>query len=147
MNNNHLSEAEIQQYALGKPSLQAQAHIAACAICAVEAANYRLIFSEMDKLPRPAFDFDVSGLVLGQLPQTETAPVSNERWFYLLIFAAFALIGVPVYIYRVYFLSMFTAILPGSVYLAILSALFILILQCTSMFRKYQKQMNALNYK
>ena len=57
MNKDHLSEAEIQQYALGKAGLNTIEHIDSCAFCEAKAANYRLIFSVMDELPQPAFDF------------------------------------------------------------------------------------------
>jgi len=147
MNKDHLSEEEIQQYALGTVTLNAKEHIGSCAICEAKAANYRLIFSEMDQLSPPAFDFDVAGLVLTQLPQPETAPDKDERWFYLLIFAALASIGIPVYVYRVYFFKIFTGILPAAMYLVILVAVFILVFQGIEMFRKYQKQLNILNYK
>jgi hypothetical protein len=147
MNKDHLSEEEIQQYALGTVTLNAKEHIGSCAICEVKAANYRLIFSAMDGLPQPAFDFDVASLVLAQLPQPETTPDTGERWFYVLIFAALASISVPVYIYRVYFFKMFTGILPAAMYLVILVTVFILVFQGIEMFRKYQKQLNILNYK
>lgn len=145
MNKDHLSEAEIQQYALGKAGLNTIEHIDSCAFCEAKAANYRLIFSVTDELPQPAFDFDVASLVLGQLPERSSA--RDERWFYLLIFAALASIGIPVYFYRVYFLKMFAGILPAAMYLVILIILFLLVFQGIEMFRKYQKQINILNYK
>jgi hypothetical protein len=147
MNNDHLSEEEIQQYALGGTGLNTIEHIGSCAICEAKAANYRLIFLEMDQLPQPAFDFDVASLVLAQLPRPETTPDTGERWFYLLIFATLASISIPVYIYRVYFFKMFTGILPAAMYLVILVTVFILVFQGIEMFRKYQKQLNILNYK
>ncbi|MDB5155793.1 MAG: hypothetical protein JWR50_500 [Mucilaginibacter sp.] len=147
MKNDHLSEAEIQQYALGTADLNTKKHIGSCAICEAKAANYRLIFSEMDGLLQPAFDFDVASLVLSQLPQPETATDRDERWLYLLIFGALASISIPVYIYRLYFFKMFTGILPVSMFLVILVTLFIIVFQGIEMFRKYQKQLNILNYK
>lgn len=147
MNKDHLSEEEIQQYALGTVTLNAKEHIGSCAICEAKAANYRLIFLAMDQLPQPAFDFDVASLILAQLPQPETTVAGDERWFYLLIFAALASIGIPVYVYRLYFFKMFTGILPAALYLVILVTVFILVFQGVEMFRKYQKQLNVLNYK
>ncbi|MEZ2337381.1 hypothetical protein AB6735_17180 [Mucilaginibacter sp. RCC_168] len=147
MNKVHLSEEEIQQYALGKGNLNTIEHIGSCVSCEAKAANYRLIFSEMDELPQPAFDFDVASLVLAQLPQPETTVAGDERWFYLLIFAALASIGIPVYVYRLYFFKMFKGILPEAMYLVVLIILFILVFQGIEIFRKYQKQLNILNYK
>ncbi|SHN33564.1 hypothetical protein [Mucilaginibacter sp. OK098] len=147
MNNDHLSEAEIQEYALGTAGLNTKEHIGSCAICEAKAANYRLIFSAMDQLPQPAFDFDVTSLMLAQLPQPETSPDRDERRFYLLIFGALASISIPVYVYRVYFFKMFSGILPAAMYLVILVTVFILVFQGIEMFRKYRKQLNILNYK
>ncbi|MCC8424392.1 hypothetical protein [Mucilaginibacter sp. UR6-11] len=147
MNKLHLSEEEIQQYALGRADLSTKEHIRSCAFCEARAADYRLIFSELDQLPKPAFDFNVASLVLAQLPQPETSLDRRERWIYLLVFAALASIGIPVYLFRIYFFKMFTDILPEAMYLVILVTLFLLVFQGVEMFRKYQKQINTLNYK
>ena len=45
------------------------------------------------------------------------------------------------------FLKMFAGILPAAMYLVILIILFLLVFQGIEMFRKYQKQINILNYK
>lgn len=147
MNKDHLSEEEIQQYALGKAGSNTIKHIGSCTFCGAKAANYQLIFTEMDELPQKTFDFDAASLVLAQLPQPEPAPSRDEGWLYLLIFAALASISIPVYVYRLYFFKVFTDILPVAMYLIVLVTLFILVFQGIEMFRKYQKQMNKLNYK
>src|SRR5882724_5041351 len=103
MNTHHLSEEEIQQYALGQTNLNMMEHIDSCALCEAKTANYHLIFSEIDQLPKLAFDFDVASLVIARLPEPKIALVGGERWLYLLVFAALASITIPVYLYRAYF--------------------------------------------
>jgi len=64
----HLSEEEIQDYTDGLSTAGQQAHVAACASCKLRLSNYQSLFSELQTLDRPAFDFDLATLVLAQLP-------------------------------------------------------------------------------
>src|ERR1700721_173539 len=66
----HPSAMELQEYALDKsgcPSSRA-AHIENCENCRAVIANYQSVFTGIKEQPRPVFDFDLSGLVLEQLP-------------------------------------------------------------------------------
>ena len=92
MNQEHLSELEIQQFALDKSHCEKRitAHMASCDICSARAANYELMFSVVSVDPKPAFDFDLSAAVLARLPKTEPPVVG----FYFLLIAVLGLIGV-----------------------------------------------------
>jgi len=146
MRNGHLSEEEIQQFVLEQGSAVDSEHLTSCPLCSTKAANYRSILLAMSDLPKPAFDFDVASLVIAQLPRQKPATVIGDLWIYLLVFTALGALAIPIYLYRDELLKMFNGVLPIALYLTVLAALFILVFQGVEIFRKYRKQMDALNY-
>lgn len=83
MKTNHLSEDEIQQYALAEHSRSAQniLHMEQCQQCRNKALTYQLLFEELKQQEAPVFGFDLADQVLSQLPAPKTKPVFS---FYLL---------------------------------------------------------------
>jgi len=82
MSSYHPSDNELQQYAL-EGTVDGQdiaAHAQGCAACGAKLANYRLLNRQMNVMQKPAFDFDLAGLVLGQLP----APKAEFPWIAVL---------------------------------------------------------------
>lgn len=82
MSSYHPSDKELQQYALegAFDSQDIAAHAQGCAACSAKLTNYRLLNRQMNVMPRPTFDFDLAGLVLGQLP----APKAEFPWIAVL---------------------------------------------------------------
>lgn len=66
MTSKHLSEEEIQQWALDKTKCGTEviAHMHDCENCRAGAETYHLLFAEIKQMPNPVFDFNVPGLVL-----------------------------------------------------------------------------------
>ena len=147
MLNNHLSESEIQECALAGTECDSSllSHIGQCGHCKAKVEMYLFLFTGIRTQPEPVFPFDLSALVLKQLPETRSRHSLNNLLIFLLIFASLSVIVVPLYIFRKYISHMFSAIFPISMYLILLTALTILLFQSIEMFRKYRKQMNALN--
>jgi Na+/glutamate symporter len=148
MNDSHPSEQEIHEFvfekSLAAPSVVA--HIESCALCLIEVKNYQLLISELKQQTAPAFDFDLSALVIPQLPK-ESPLLKTDRFIAgFLVFFICCFIGVPVVLFRQYILNMFSGISPFFVYAMIGSAMVILIYKTLEMYRKYQKQMRLLNY-
>lgn len=146
MSNSHLSEEEIQQYVLGQANPESIKHIGSCPLCEIKVANYRSILSAMEQLAKPVFDFDVTSLVISQLPHPKSAITKGDQWVYLLVFAAIGSLIIPIYLYKGELVKMFNGVLPVALYLIALTAFFILAFQGFEIFRKYRKQMNAFNY-
>lgn len=147
MRTKHLSEQEIQLCALDEPACgkDITEHVQACAACRAEVQTYLQLFSAFRDHPKPVFSFDLSGLVLQQLPKAKPGFSLNSFMVFLLVSIAMAAIGIPAYLFRKYLANMFTGILPMTLYLILMTAIVILIFQGTEMYRKYQKQINALN--
>ena len=144
MTTNHLAEAEIQQFVI-EPALCSEfaaQHMAACPACQANAALYAQLFSAVQEQPRPAFNFDISGLVLQQLPKAKPAFSLSPVWISLL--AAIAL-AVPGWLFRKYLLAIFNGILPMTICLVIVVPVAIVLFQGIDLYRKYQKLINAVH--
>jgi predicted anti-sigma-YlaC factor YlaD len=70
MSDQHLTEEELQEFALNEASITkaASAHLHACPVCREQLATYRQLFIEIETEPAAAFDFDVSEAVMEKLP-------------------------------------------------------------------------------
>jgi hypothetical protein len=95
--------------------------------------------------PKPVFSFDLSNLVLQQLPDTRSKFSLNSIFVILTVFAAACAVCIPVYLFRKYLYAVFSGALSMTMYLIIIIAIAILIFQSMEMYRKYQKQMSILN--
>jgi hypothetical protein len=148
MNNSHPSEKEIQQYAMDQSGCAAAIpdHIKSCEHCMAEVKTYWLLFSEINQQPKPVFNFDVSALVIPQLTDSGHL-LSADRFIagFLVLFIS-CFIGIPVFLFRLYILNMFSGIPPFFIYVIICSAFIIVLLQSLEMYKKYQKEMRLLNF-
>jgi len=89
----HLSEIELQEYALHKSDLSTEKilHFASCARCQAVAANYQILVNELHQLPKPSFDFDISAAVIVKLQKSKKSyslPVVLACFFSLLLIVA-----------------------------------------------------------
>jgi hypothetical protein len=144
----HLSEDAIQQYVLDASSCETDIieHSGSCEICKTRIANYRSLFAAILEQHTPAFEFDVAALVLSQL-QGRTKELPRREWpLYLLISAAFSLLGVPLYILRKDIAIMFANILPITISLVTISTILVFSFQSIELFKKYKWRSDALNY-
>ncbi len=141
----HLSENEIQQYAIDRSDVDANIaeHIHECEMCRSKLANYQLLFEEIKSIPKPAFDFDLSTLVLKQLP------VKKVKFSWGIIFVALLIIisaTIFIDLFGRYFINLFKGISTILLCLIITSALCVLIYQCLELFNNYKKQMSKLKF-
>ena len=146
--NIHPSEKEIQQFAIDKSDCNTAAvvHIESCAECMAEVSNYELLFTEIRQQNKPVFDFDLSALVIPQLPTAKSRLSPDQFISGFLIFFISCFVGVPLVLFNKYILNMFSDISPFFIYAIIGSATVIVIYKTLSMYKKYQKQMQLLNF-
>lgn len=148
MKTGHLTDDAIQQYVLGASNCEADIieHIDTCETCSIRLANYRLLFAAIQEQPKPAFEFDVAGLVLSQLQGKTKELTRMDRPLYLLITAFFCLMGVPLYYFRKDIAIMFATMLPITIGLITISTIPVLVFQGIDLFKKYKLRSDALNY-
>lgn len=175
MTTGHLSETALQQYALDESAapMECREHIAACDNCRAEAMTYRLLFAGIKEQPEPAFDFDVAGLVLAQLPAEPAAvpgaltdelaggpqgagpgmaPAARRRfgkwslstWLQAFVFSC--TVAVPLYLFRRNISNVFTEVSVFFMYVIVAAAATAVFFQMRSMYRKYRRQLRILNY-
>jgi len=148
MRTSHLSEDAIQQYILDATGCEADIieHLWYCEICKAKLANYQSLFAAMQEQPRPAFEFDLAGLVLSQLP-AETKESTRIDWpLYLFVSAVFSLIGIPLYWLRKEIATMLAGMIPFAIGLIAISTIPVILFQSIELFKKYKKQSDALNF-
>jgi len=144
----HLSDEEIQEYALDRLNTNPKMteHVELCEECKVKVTAYRMLFTSIKEQPTPAFDFNLSDLIVSKLPKPKPAYLPDNRFVYLLGFIAIILTGILTYIFRGYLLSLFSGITPFLIYLITTSVITILIILVVDMYKNYQKKMSVLDF-
>ena len=162
----HPSEIELQRYAMEEAGCTTEVigHIEQCERCRTSISTYRLLLAGMKQQPRPVFEFEVAELILAQLPASAPAPpigltppirplspaapaaARKDLVLYILVFGVFALIGLPFYFFRQDLSKMLTGMLPVAVGLITMTVFLVSLFYGIEMYRKYRKQLNALNY-
>lgn len=142
----HLSEQEIQQYALDNDSCENQIkqHVGECQHCKIKIQTYKLMFTAIKAQPHAAFDFNLADNVMQKLPRPkhsfDSLFVSFTLWLALLSLA------LIVFLFRNHLQSLFSAIAPLAVYLMVIIAINIFAFLCMDSYSNYLKQIKKLNY-
>jgi hypothetical protein len=144
---NHLTEDELQQYALDKSIVapDAQEHLHHCEECTAKLAVYQLLITGINQQPVPTFDFDLSAAVIAQLPAQATKASTNKYPVAIFSLAVILLAGSLVYLYRDYLLVLFTNTNMAE-YLGMIIITSIAIIQGIDTYRNYQKKIKALDF-
>lgn len=139
----HLTDTEIQLY-VAEPEMtshQLKIHIQDCANCQTRAANYQLLFNGIHDDAKPQFNFDLSTLVLEQLPE----PKRTFPWAGILV-SVFSVLLIVVS--ATFFWSIIDAVIRSAPVLliatALTSAVVILIFQALEMVKNHKKQIHTL---
>lgn len=146
MTENHLTDAEIQEYAFQKESCTRTVgeHMAQCGSCKMKAEEYVLLFKIIQEEKKPDFDFNLSELVINQLPvnQLKEPTVSGSFGWAIGI----GTIGIILVVFWNTLLSLvwsLTPILTGLIITTVFSlAAFLYI----DMYKKHSNKMKALNF-
>ena len=148
MTDQHLSETEIQNYALSKSHSEEHiaAHLHTCDHCREQVKSYQLLFTGIRSQPAPDFDFDLSATVLAEIAQPQKKFAWDIFFVYLLSLAGIAFILAGLFKFRQYFIQMSSGPASMFLYLLLTPILAIVIFQCVDFYKKYQKKMNALNF-
>ena len=148
MINGHLPESVIQEYVLNKTGCETDTvqHMETCETCAASAMAYRSVLAELVQLPKPVFDFELSALVLSQLPASKPTFSFQPFWPHFFAVLIFILLGIPIYLFRKYLLNMVNGISSLFIYAILATALIAMLAKGLSLYKKYKLQMNRLNY-
>ena len=142
----HLTDDEVQQYAVDKPNSEKRIgeHIHLCEECRSKVEVYQLLITGIKQQPQPAFDFDLSKMVLQQLPSSKTSIANDNALIWIFGFMGIAFLGGAIYLFQSYF-DLFEGIKTIFIYLIAITAITVLIYLLIDMYKKYQKEMKVLD--
>jgi hypothetical protein len=146
MNTEHLSEQEIQQYALDNDSCEKKIrqHVGVCQYCREKIQNYQLLFTAIKAQPPAAFNFNLADSVLEKLPQ----PKKSFDLFFdsIILWLAILCMSLVIYLFRSHLLYLFSNIALFSICLIITGQLTVLAFLCIENYITFLKKMKKLNY-
>lgn len=148
MKNQHLSDAEIQQYALQKSSCEKDIleHMQLCKNCMSKAEQYKALFSAIEKQEKPIFALNLSDLVLEQLPKRKQKVAHENLFIWTFVFISIFSIGTFSYLFGEVILDMFIGIKTVLMGLMITTTATIFIFLTTDIYKKHLTQLQALNF-
>jgi anti-sigma factor RsiW len=147
MLNNHLTDDEVQQYVLDKETeTEVSSHVKQCAACRARVETYQLLFTALGQQAEPAFDFNLSELVLAQIPSQKRRFSRDTVLVYMLAWAVIVLTAVVLYLFRNDLAQLLPDITPILGYLVIPSVVTVMVLLCIDMYKNYQNKMNELDF-
>jgi hypothetical protein len=148
MSMNHLTDRAIQQYVLQKAACDADLieHIRQCEACRQKAQVYGVLFNGISEQEKPVFDFDLSALVLSQLPPVKAEDSVEKVLVYFVV--SMALFGVSAVFYLVGndWLNRFATLTPMLMYLLLTTAGCLFLFLFRVMYTEFQQKMKILNF-
>lgn len=142
----HLTDDEVQHYAVDKPTCEKRidAHIHLCEECRSKVEVYQLLITGIKQQSQPAFDFNLSELVVQQLP-SQKEKTSDRLLLWVLLFIGIGFIGAIFYYFQGSFLYLFKGIAAIFIYLIIITALTVITGLFIAMYKKYDSEMKLLD--
>ena len=142
----HLTDDEVQQIAVDKSNCEKRIveHIHLCEECRSKVEVYQLLITGIKQQSQPAFDFDLSKMVLQQIPSPKTSTANDNALIWIFSFMAIAFLGGAIYLFQIYF-DLFEGIKTIFIYLIAITAITVLVYLIIEMYKKYQKEMKVLD--
>ena len=142
----HLTDDDVQQYVVDKPNCEKRIteHIHVCEECRSKAEVYQLLITGIRQQPQPAFNFNLSELVVQQLPLPKEK-ASDRLLLWVLLFIGIGFIGTIFYYFEGSFVYLFSGIAAIFIYLIIITALTIITGLLIAMYKKYDSEMKLLD--
>lgn len=142
----HLTDDEIQQYVVDRQDCEMKIveHIHICGECKLKAEIYQSLVTGIKQQPQPIFNFDLSELVVQQLP-SPNEKASDRLLLRLLLLIGITVIGTGVYFFEDSFVYLFKGVAAILIYLIIITAVTVCIGLFIDMYKKYNKEMKLLD--
>ena len=142
----HLTDDEVQQYAVDKSDCEERMveHIHLCEECRSKVEVYQSLITGIKQQPLQAFDFDLSKMVLQQLPSPETTVANDKALSWIFGFMGLAFLGGAIYLFQSYF-DLFEGIKTMFIYLIVITAITVLVYLLIDLYKKYRKEMKVLD--
>jgi cell division protein FtsL len=143
----HLTENEIQEHIFNNISkADTINHIQQCKQCSLKVAQYKMMFEVIKQQSKPAFDFNITQLVMEQLPVAKEKTLLEKHFVYFIAGAVLLMLALLIYSIKNYLANITIGLQPVLVSLITTTALIISIFLIVDMYKKFKSQMNTLNY-
>jgi len=141
----HLTDDEVQQYVVDKQYCEVKIveHIHLCEECRSKVEVYRLLITNIRQQPQPAFNFNLSELVVQRLPLSKEKR-SDGLLLWILLFIGIGSMGAILYYFEISFVYLFRGIAAIFIYLIIITALTVITGLFIAMYKKYNSEMKLL---
>ena len=142
----HLTDDEVQQYAVDRTNCEKRIaeHIHLCEECRSKVKVYQLLISGIRQQPQPSFNFNLSDLVVQQLPSPKET-TSDRLLLWVLLFTGIGFTGAIFYYFEGSFVYLFSGIATIFIYLMIITALTVITGLFIAMYKKYDSEMKLLD--
>ena len=142
----HLTDDEVQQYVVDRQHCEVKIveHIHFCEVCRAKVEVYQLLITGIRQQPQPAFNFNLSELVVQQLPSPKEK-TSDRLLLWVLLFIGIGFIGTISYYFEGSFVYLFSGIAAIFIYLIIITALTVITGLFIAMYKKYDSEMKLLD--
>ena len=143
----HPTDNEIQEYSLHNISDTITInHIQQCAECSLKATQYKMMFESIKQQSTPAFDFNLTQLVMERLPVTKKKFSTEKYFIYFIIVVVLLAFTLMVYPVRNYLANTIMGLTLLSIFLITTAALVLSGFLIADMYKKFKAQMDILNY-
>jgi hypothetical protein len=147
MNDEHLTDIDIQQYLFQEsgPDPDISRHLQQCDECRIKADQYRKIFEAAEEAKKPVFEFDLTELVMKQLPSDRPEISLSKSVIYSILFIALPVAGVLIYLFYTRLSFLLIGISPIFVYLIATGMISLFLFQSVDNYIQYKKVIKALD--
>jgi len=142
----HLTDDEVQHYVVDKQHCEVKIveHIHSCEVCRTKVEVYQLMIKGIKQQPQPAFDFDLSKMVLQQLPSLPSKVSNDKLLVWLFVCTGIVFMGGVLYFFQSHF-DLFEGLRAIFIYLITITALTVSAYLFTDMYKKYRQRMKILD--
>jgi len=148
MMSKHIIDRDIQQYVLDSANCELYVieHMNVCQNCGAKADAYQLLFSQIKRQAKPAFDFDLTELVLSSVKRKEPDVSLARTLIWLFTIIGTSSVVILSYPFGGHIVRLFEGVSSMATYLVVTTATVFLLLEGTEMFRKYKRQIAMLYF-
>lgn len=143
----HPADNDIQEYSLNNIiDTAAINHIQQCKQCSSKAAQYKTMFEGITKQSKPTFNFNLTQLVMEQLPAKKEKFSIGSYFIYFISGVVLLIPALFIYSIKNYLANFANDISPILISLIATTTLTISIFIFADTYKKFKIKMNALNY-
>ncbi|MFK8101451.1 MAG: anti-sigma factor [Saprospiraceae bacterium] len=147
MKNKHLTDLEIQAYAFDQPEKKAllMEHLQDCTVCQKRVEAYLSLATTIKDQPQPVLDYNLSELVLAQLPTEKSKKPTTDYLISITVFLSISLVLGVLYFYKETFPDLRNATIISQQHFIVSTIFFISIASAIDIISTFKKKRNLLN--